>query len=124
MNVVCPPSSNPSRNLENSRANPLASLLNGSSDGVERWFPFRLALALASADAELVGPYGLASYGGGQAANRFGTAVDLSNQGIGRYDDLNDDDEYKEVVDAFKPDSANSSSSSLSTRQEESQRGV
>ena len=36
-----------------------------------------------------------ASYGGGQAANRFGTAVDLSNQGIGRYDDLNDDDEYK-----------------------------
>lgn len=44
-------------------------------------------------------PYGQsqnpASYGGGQAANRFGTAVDLSNQGIGRYDDLNDDDEYK-----------------------------
>ncbi|GAA5960201.1 hypothetical protein JCM8115_002542 [Rhodotorula mucilaginosa] len=48
-------------------------------------------------------PYGQsqnpASYGGGQAANRFGTAVDLSNQGIGRYDDLNDDDEYKPFYD-------------------------
>ncbi|BGP52544.1 aminophospholipid translocase [Rhodotorula sphaerocarpa] len=36
-------------------------------------------------------PYGQsqnpASYGGGQAANRFGTAVDLSTQGIGRDDD-------------------------------------
>lgn len=41
-------------------------------------------------------PYGQsqnpASYGGGQAANRFGTAVDLSTQGIGRYDV---DDDYK-----------------------------
>jgi len=32
-----------------------------------------------------------ASYGGGQAANRFGTATDVSTQGMNRYDDV---DEY------------------------------
>ncbi|GAA5906353.1 hypothetical protein JCM8208_003527 [Rhodotorula glutinis] len=37
-----------------------------------------------------------ASYGGGQAANRYGTATDVSTQGMNRYDDV---DEYNPFYD-------------------------